>query len=43
MKGDAKFLYVADSKLCNGDAIKYIDKKGGRLVCVIPDLLTYPV
>jgi transposase len=34
--GDTRFLYVADSKLCNGDALDYIDKKGGRLVCVIP-------
>jgi transposase len=34
--GDARFLYVADSKLCNGEALSYIDNKGGRLVCVIP-------
>jgi transposase len=36
MKGDGKFLYVADSKLCNGAALEYIDRNGGRLVCVIP-------
>jgi transposase len=34
--GDPRFLYVADSKLCNGEALDYIDAKGGRLVCVIP-------
>lgn len=34
--GDERFLYVADSKLCNGEALDYIDSKGGRLVCVIP-------
>jgi transposase len=34
--GDTRFLYVADSKLCNGEALDYIDTKGGRLVCVIP-------
>jgi transposase len=27
---------VADSKLCNMEALDYIDAKGGRLVCVIP-------
>lgn len=34
--GDRRFLYVADSKLCNQEALDYIDSKGGRLVCVIP-------
>jgi len=34
--GDSGFLYVADSKLCNQEALDYIDAKGGRLVCVIP-------
>lgn len=34
--GDPGFLYVADSKLCNQEALDYIDAKGGRLVCVIP-------
>lgn len=34
--GDTRFLYVADSKLCSGEALSYIDSKGGRLVCVIP-------
>jgi transposase len=34
--GRTDFLYVADSKLCNHDALDYIDDHGGRLVCVIP-------
>jgi transposase len=34
--GDPGFLYVADSKLCNQEALDYIDAKDGRLVCVIP-------
>jgi transposase len=34
--GDTGFLYVADSKLCNREALDYIGAKGGRLVCVIP-------
>jgi transposase len=31
-----KFLYVADSKLCGGDAMDHIDKQGGRFVTVLP-------
>lgn len=34
--GRTDFLYVADSKLCNQEALDYIDDHGGRLVCVIP-------
>lgn len=34
--GQTGFLYVADSKLCNGEALDHIDSKDGRLVCVIP-------
>ncbi len=34
--GNPGFLYVADSKLCNREALDYINAKGGRLVCVIP-------
>lgn len=29
-------LYVADSKLCNRDAMGYIDEHGGRFVTVLP-------
>jgi transposase len=31
-----KFLYVADSKLCSGEAMDHIDKQGGRFVTVMP-------
>ena len=34
--GRCDFLYVADSKLCNEDALEYIDGHGGRLVTVLP-------
>jgi len=34
--GRKDFLYVADSKLCNQEALDYIDKHGGRIVTVIP-------
>src|SRR6266498_1286957 len=30
------FLYVADSKLCSGDAMRHIDGKEGRFVTVLP-------
>lgn len=30
------FLYVADAKLCNQEALDHIDRHGGKLVCVIP-------
>ena len=32
----ADFLYVADSKLCNADAMDHIDRRKGRFVCVMP-------
>jgi hypothetical protein len=30
------FLYVADSKLCSGDAMRHIDSNQGRFVTVLP-------
>jgi transposase len=36
ISGNTRFLYVADSKLCNREALDHINNKGGRLVCVIP-------
>lgn len=34
--GSPGFLYVADSKLCSSEAMEYIDRRGGRFVCVLP-------
>ena len=34
--GRRNFLYVADSKLCSGDAMRHIDGQGGRFVTVMP-------
>lgn len=34
--GRSDFLYVADSKLCNADAMSHIDRNGGRFVTVMP-------
>jgi len=34
--GTEKFLYVADSKLCSGEAMDHIDTRGGRFVTVLP-------
>ena len=34
--GRTDFLYVADSKLCTRDAMDHIDRRGGRLVVVMP-------
>ena len=34
--GRQDFLYVADSKLCNGQALDYLHSNGGRFVCVMP-------
>jgi transposase len=34
--GRKDFLYVADSKLCGGQALDYLHNKGGRFVCVLP-------
>ena len=30
------FIYVADSKLCVGDTMRYIDSRGGRFITVLP-------
>ena len=34
--GRADFLYVADSKLCDSDTMRTIDRRGGRFVTVLP-------
>ena len=34
--GRRDFLYVADSKLCSGQAMRHIDGAGGRFVTVLP-------
>ena len=34
--GQPGFLYVADSKLCSGDAMRHIDSNEGRFVTVLP-------
>ena len=34
--GRRDFLYVADSKLCSGTAMRHIDGQGGRFVTVLP-------
>lgn len=34
--GRSDFLYVADSKLCNADAMDHIERQGGRFVTVMP-------
>lgn len=36
LAGGPGFLYVADSKLCNRDALDHIDRRRGRFVCVMP-------
>jgi len=36
MLGRRDFLYVADSKLCSGTAMRHIDGEGGRFVTVLP-------
>lgn len=36
LTGDRAFLYIADSKLCNREAMDYIDRAGGRFVTVMP-------
>ena len=36
LSGRRDFLYVADSKLCSGDAMRHIDGQGGRFVTVLP-------
>ena len=34
--GSSEFLYIADSKLCNREAMDHIDRAGGRFVTVMP-------
>ena len=34
--GRPDFLYVADSKLCSGEVMEAIDRRGGRFVTVLP-------
>jgi transposase len=36
MLGRCDFLYIADSKLCSGDAMRHIDSNEGRFVTVLP-------
>jgi transposase len=36
LHGSEKFLYVADSKLCNEESMETIDSRGGRFVTVLP-------
>lgn len=36
LRGDANFMYVADSKLCTKDNMKYIAGEGGRFLTVLP-------
>ena len=36
VSGRRDFLYVADSKLCSGQAMRHIDSAGGRFVTVLP-------
>jgi len=36
--GRSDFIYVADSKLCSGDNMKYIDGHQGRFITVLPRL-----
>jgi len=36
MLGRCNFLYIADSKLCSGDAMRHIDSNQGRFVTVLP-------
>jgi transposase len=40
--GGPDFLYVADSKLCGGDAMDHIDRRRGRFVTVSPGPDTPP-
>ena len=34
--GSSNFLYVADSKLCDGETLQYIDGQGGRFLTILP-------
>ncbi len=37
LSGRTTFLYVSDSKLCNRDAMGYIDSNGGRFLTIMPN------
>jgi len=37
LAGRTTFLYVSDSKLCNRDAMGYIDSNGGRFLTIMPN------
>ncbi len=37
MTGTAKFLYVADCKVCTNEQLDYIVGKGGRVITIIPE------
>ena len=36
LTGHTGFLYVADCKLACGDAMRHIDRGGGRFITVLP-------
>ena len=36
LAGSAEFLYVADCKLASRDAMRHIDRRGGRFITVLP-------
>jgi len=36
LHGSEKFLYVADSKLCNGETMEAIHARGGKFITVLP-------
>ena len=36
LTGSAEFLYVADCKLASADAMRHIDRGGGRFITVLP-------
>jgi transposase len=36
LTGRRDFLYVADCKLCTGEQMDYLDRRGGRFVTVLP-------
>ncbi len=36
LRGDADFLYVADSKLCTKSNMRHISSRGGRFLTVVP-------
>ena len=36
IRGDANFMYVADSKLCSRGNMRFIEEQGGRFLTVVP-------